>query len=47
MADDCHPHAARVFVFSEDAPEQRSYAKDRPQIRGDFASRHFFGLAIV
>src|SRR2546428_2780431 len=27
IADDCHPHASHVFVFSEDASEQRLCAK--------------------
>ena len=47
MADDRHPHASRVFVFREDASEQRLCAQDGPQIAGDFAARQFFGLAVA
>ena len=36
-----------VFVFGEDASEQRLCAKDGPEIRGDFAARHFFGLTVT
>src|SRR5262245_66632287 len=47
MADHGYPRALRVFILSEYTSEQRLYAKDSPQIRGDFTARQFFWIAVA